>query len=165
MEDLIQVAVVVAVLLLSLLGGGKKKKQAQAQRRAQTRPRPPPQPQPQRPARPRAPQAGARPVEPQRQQGFEAILDLLRGELPLLEPQPPEAAGAAPVQSDVDDEARPLETLAPLDEASHRAFHEQYVEPGLQPQPRRVSRYRLTPKTAREAVVWTAIFSPPKGSE
>jgi hypothetical protein len=67
--------------------------------------------------------------------------------------------------AEIDDEARSLETLTPLGEASHRRFHEQYIEPDLAPQPVRRSRYRLTPKTAREAVVWTAIFSPPKGYE
>jgi hypothetical protein len=165
-EDLIQVAVIVAILLVSLLGGGKKRKRAQAQRQAQTRARPTPPPQSQRTTRPRAQPAGKQQVEPQRQQGFEAILDLLRGELPsALEPKPPPQDLSPAVAESVDDEARPVETLKPLDEESHAAFHERYVERGPEARPVRVKRYRLTPKTAREAVVWTAIFSPPKGYE
>jgi hypothetical protein len=100
----------------------------------------------------------------QRQEGLEAILDLLRGESP--SPPKPEPVTDAPQSAaEIDDEARPLETLTPLGEASHRRFHEKYIEPDLTHTPVKRSRYRLTPKTARDAVVWTAIFSPPKGYE
>jgi hypothetical protein len=162
-EDLLQLAIFAAILLLSLLGGAKKK--ADEQRRVQKRPHPTgPRPQPQGPTPPRTarPAPPPRTAERQRQEGLEAILDLLRGELP----SPPEPEpDAAPTSEAFPDEARSLETLEPLGAASHRAFHERYIEPDLAPPPIRVSRYRLTPQTAREAVVWTAIFSPPKGLE
>lgn len=162
MDDLIQIALFAAIVLFSLLGGAKKR--ADQQRRAQRG-------QPGGPRRPSRPASGRQPgvARPQgqarqRQEGLEAILDLLRGELPtppVREP-PPESAD---VTVELDDEARPLETTSPLDAASHRRFHEQYIQPTLAPRPARRSRYRLTPKTGREAVVWTAIFSPPKGYE
>jgi hypothetical protein len=150
-EELLQFAIMAGVALIWLLGSVKK---------AGQRRRPPPvrRPQPQRPAQARPSEARPQGGPAWRQEGLEAILDLLRGELPPLpEPEPvPDVPQAA---TEIDDEARPL------NEASHRAFHEQYVEGDLTPAPVRRSRYRLTPKTAREAVVWTAIFSPPKGYE
>lgn len=66
-------------------------------------------------------------------------------------------------------EAISLETLEAAGEASHVRFHEKYFgaspsgEPagGASPVPRRARR--VSPRTAREAVIWTAIFGRPKG--
>jgi hypothetical protein len=66
----------------------------------------------------------------------------------------------------MDDEARPIEVLGPEPSASHREFHERYVdalESGLAARPSIVRR--LTPRTAREAVIWKTIFDKPKGLE
>jgi hypothetical protein len=152
MEDLVQVLVILAIILFSILSGAGKKKRAQA--------RPPVgRPQP----RPAVPQA--RPVEAAsagdgQTEVMEGLLDLLRGRVPLEVPAPlPEPPPPA------DEEAVSLEDLEPDMAASHQAFQDKYVTPAQPPPtvPRRVSRYRLTPKTARDAIVWSEIFGKPKG--
>jgi hypothetical protein len=154
MEDLFGIIIFAAIFLLSMLGK-KKPKSGQATRaRAQQRPRPRP------PITPRS--APAKPLDaPARPQGLTGFLEMLQGQL---EQQLPEHADAGRV---VSIEPVHAEDARPLDAASHEAFHEQYVEP-LPPVGHGVTvphRYRLTPRTAREAVVWTAIFSKPKGLE
>ncbi len=153
MEDLVTLLIFAGVFIFSLIAGGKKKKRAQGQRP---------------PARPR-PQVAVRPSPEPTQSGepqelVEGLLDLLRGRIPTemrVEP------GPAPPPVEVDDEAVSLEVMVPDREQEHQEFHDKYVATSVPatvtPRPR--SRYRLTPKTAREAVVWTAIFTRPKGME
>ncbi len=167
MEDLVSLLLFAAIFIFTLMKSSKKKVQGQrpvrrpvqrpARREAPVAARP-------RPAVPdaggtRAPEAGAAPGEI-----VEGLLDLLRGRIPLeLEPQ---RAKVAP-QPVMDDEARSLESTEPDRDREHQEFHET-VEATSVPAavtPRRRSRYRLTPKTARDAVVWTAIFTKPKGLE
>jgi hypothetical protein len=167
MADLFELLIFLGVVFLSLLASGKKKKkpgaqaQPQATGRAQARPTA-------RTSRP-LPQAAAQRTAadaPSRQAGVEDLLDILRGRLPMPEP----AARATPqaVPEDIDDEAVSLEDVDFDRATAHETFHDKYVE---EPSPivtsRRESRhkYRLTPRTAREAVVWTAIFTRPKGLE
>ncbi len=81
-------------------------------------------------------------------------------------PEPPEAKEPASLER-IEEEATSLETLEPAGRESHRRFHERYVDkpppPPSQPV-RPVPRWRrITPNTAREAVIWRTIFSPPKG--
>jgi hypothetical protein len=171
MDDLFQLLIFVGVIVLSLIAGGKKKKSRPQQPRS---PRPPPQAA----ARPRPPQSRPRPHDaarppqrvepvanaPQREEVMENLLDILRGRVPMPEPaaRPPPSV----VQEDVDDEAVSLEQIDVDRAAAHQSFHDKYVE-----EPHEVARvsrptphrYRLTPRTAREAVVWTAIFTRPKG--
>jgi hypothetical protein len=170
MEDLISLLIFGAVILFSMLGSRKKRAQGQrppVRRPAQAAARPSPRPVRERvqPAtRPETPQSPDRQrTEPggEPQELVEGLLDLLRGRIPIEVPTP-----KAEPEVEVDDEARSLET-EPDRAREHREFHDRYVEPSVPatvtPQPR--SRYRLTPKTAREAVVWTAIFTKPKGLE
>lgn len=86
-----------------------------------------------------------------------------KGVLPT--PQPPEAKEAVSLER-ITEEAASLETLKPAGGESHRRFHERYVDappPPSQPV-RPVPRWRrITPNTAKEAVIWRTIFSPPKG--
>ncbi len=175
MEDLVQFALFVGFILIWLLGTGRKKAQRPTQppRRApQARPRP-------RAAPRAAPSAGApsrqpvatRPPPAQRRQP-ETLADLLRdvlqGELPDVTRVPePEAQSLEVTVAEVpQEEAVSLETVEPAGGASHVAFHERYMDvPADQPVSAARHRYRLTPRTAREAVIWTAIFSHPKGME
>jgi len=164
MEDLVSLLIFAAVFIFSLLAGGKKK-------RAKGK-RPPVRPQPQaavrespRTAQPTMAAAPTREPKPggEPQEMVEGLLDLLRGRIPI-EARTPQAEPEARV--DIDDEAQSL-MGAPDRAQEHREFHNKYVEHSVpatvtsRPQ----SRYRLTPKTAREAVVWTAIFTKPKGME
>jgi hypothetical protein len=184
MDDLVSLLIFLGVFIFSLLAGGKKRKAQQ--QRPPTRARPPTAAGPrerQVPATERLtsrPEAlaterpASRPVgaTPRGDQGtasnepkdmVEGLLDLLRGRIPIeMPPKPVEQPEIL-----VDDEAQSLEELRPDREREHREFHEKYVALST---PARVtsrprSRYRLTPKTAREAVVWTAIFTKPKGLE
>ena len=169
MDDLVQVLVIGAIILFSILSGAGKKK------RAQVRP-PAPRPRPSRPTVPeRGPVEDARsapgvPVRSQPQlpetaadgqtEVMEGLLDLLRGRVPLEVPAPPLEP---PLPAE--DEAVSLEDLEPDMAASHQAFQEKYVAATQPPSkvPRRVSRYQLTPTTARDAIVWSEIFGKPKG--
>jgi hypothetical protein len=164
MEDLVSLLIFGAVFIFSLLAGGKKKR-AQQQR-------PPVRPQPRAAVEQRRSTAqSATAATPTRQpkpggeppELVEGLLDLLRGRIPLetrtpqVEPEP---------RVDIDDEAQSLMEV-PDRAQEHQEFHDKYVEHSVPAtvtwRPR--SRYRLTPKTAREAVVWTAIFTKPKGLE
>jgi hypothetical protein len=163
MEDLVSLLIFAGVFIFSLLAGGKKK-------RAQGK-RPPVRPQPaavkQRPRSAQSPLAAAPTRQPkpggEPQEMVEGLLDLLRGRIPI-EAHVPEVEREARVE--MDDEAQSLMDM-PDRAQEHREFHSKYVEHSMPAtvtsRPR--SRYRLTPKTAREAVVWTAIFSKPKGME
>lgn len=163
MDELVSLLIFAGVFIFSLLAGGKKKAQGK---------RPPARPRPRatvkqtpRPAQPVA--AASPPGQPkpagEPQEMVEGLLDLLRGRIPI-EVRAPEAA-TEPLPR-IDDEARSLEE-PPDREREHREFHDKYVERSVPATvtPRPQSRYRLTPKTAREAVVWTAIFTKPKGME
>lgn len=152
MEDLFGIIIFVIIALLSMMGKKKPKAQPPARVRRPPMRTPSPATRPER----------AEPVEaPARPEGFGALLEMLQGQLEQRAPEyteVPEAISLEPVES---------RDARPLDAASHEAFHEQYVvEPALETQaPAARHRYRLTPTTAREAVVWTAIFSKPKGLE
>ena len=62
--------------------------------------------------------------------------------------------------------ARALDSVDVSRKREHDEFHDLYVDAEPKQQPRKKSRYhRVTPRTAREAVVWKTIFSPPKGLE
>ena len=95
-----------------------------------------------------------------------AILDLLRGELVPPQPQPyplPTEPDTAEVPAE---ELRPLETVDAVDAVTHEAFHRRFVDAEMSEVPGvRARRYILTPKTARDAIVWTVILSRPKGLE
>jgi hypothetical protein len=97
------------------------------------------------------------------------LRDVLKGELPdvtrVPEPEPEPYEFGTPEPEVLTEEAASLETLEPMGEPSHRAFHERYIDEPAESVPRARHRYRLTPTTAREAVIWTAIFSHPKGME
>jgi hypothetical protein len=181
-EDLVQFALFVGFILIWLLGTGKKKKTQRPQQGPQQRPQ---QKRPQVRAQPRptasagAPTTRARvPAQqppPAARRQPETLTDLLRdvlqGELPdvtrVPEPEPEPYEFGAPEAEVFTEEAASLETLEPTGETSHRTFHERYIDvPVADTSARRARhRYRLTPKTARDAVIWTAIFSQPKGME
>ncbi|MDH3290020.1 MAG: hypothetical protein OEO20_12785 [Gemmatimonadota bacterium] len=178
MEDLVQFAIFVGFILIWLLGTGKKKKTQRPQQRPQ-------QKSPQVRAQPRPTAAAGAPTTrsrvptqrppPTAQRQPETLADLLRdvlkGELPdvtrVPEPEPEPYEFGAPEAEVFTEEAASLETLEATGEASHKTFHERYPDvPVADPSARRARHlYRLTPKTARDAMIWTAIFSQPKGME
>ena len=95
-------------------------------------------------------------------------MDLLQAQLPEPAVEEPERQPREAVSLEViEEEAQSLETLEPAGGRSHRVFHERYMEqPESKPKESRPSRFRrITPRTAREAVIWKTIFSPPKGLE
>ena len=167
MADLFELLIFLGVVFLSLLASGKRKKKPGAQARPPTARRPearastpasrPPQPAAERPAVETA----------SRQAGVEDLLDILRGRLPM--PEPATRPTPQPVPEDIDDEAVSLEDVNFDRATAHRDFHDKYVADSspITERPRQEPRhkYRLTPRTAREAVVWTAIFTRPKGME
>jgi len=171
MEDLVTLLIFGAVFIFSLMAGKKKKAQGQrppARARSQAAVRPSPRRTPAGSSAPLQPVASATPAQRSKPSGepqemVEGLLDLLRGRIPI-EVRAPEPETEPRV--DVDDEAQSLMS-APDREREHREFHEKYVAHSVPATvtPRSQSRYRLTPKTAREAVVWTAIFTKPKGME
>jgi len=162
MDGLLEVLVVAGVFFLLSALGGKRKPQTRPGPDAR-RPQVPARPRPQMPAPRRA--AGRAPGPPAARGEpatlTEALFAVLRGEVPETAPPPPrgEFIPEGP-------EAVSLETLEPAGEASHARFEAKYVDHPSTFEvhgKRRACRVHLTPKTAREAVVWTAIFSPPKG--
>ncbi len=191
MGDFIELLIFLAVVFFTLLAGGRKKRAGTgAQAGRPPRPRPRPETRPTRERRewdpPRtepgaigAPSRGApperRPAEPQplptREGLTRDILELLGAQLPepavetQLEAAPPWAAEAqSPRQVDI--EAQSLESLEAAGGRDHDLFHKRYVDAPQEPTERetpRASLRRLTPKTARQAVIWKTILSPPKG--
>jgi hypothetical protein len=179
-EDLVQFALFLGFILIWLLGTGKKKKTQRPQQRPQQKR---PQVQTQRrpdpssaraPTTPRSRAPAQQPPSATRQQPetlADLLRDVLKGELPDAtrvpepEPEPEPYEFGAPEPEVFTEEAASLETLEPTGEPSHRVFHERYVDVPAVSAPRARHRYRLTPTTAREAVIWTAIFSHPKGME
>lgn len=176
MGDFAELIVFLAVVLISLLVGGKKRSKQQ-QRPAARRPQARPVRRPQTLSPTPQGTAGA----PTRESLAREILQLLGAEVPQ-ESAPPEEEPPAPQRSYValDDyrreaislerapeEARSLDSVELSRQREHDEFHDRYVDSGAQPQPRRAaSRYhRITPRTAREAVIWKTIFSPPKALE
>jgi len=163
MDDLLRVLIFAGIFFfLSALGSGKRKKPPQQR----------PQPGPRRPElsgralepaqrrRPERAATSAPPAaEPESLTG--ALFAILRGEVPA----PPQAQERGEVFLD-GPEAVSLETLEPAGEASHQRFHDEYVAHPATfevERTRRARRLRVTAKTAREAIVWTAILSKPKG--
>ena len=165
MEDLIQVLFFLLIVIFGLIGGSKKKKQAPAPR-SRTAERASAEG-----ARARAASgARSRPVParraPETREELEASLyDLLRGRGP--EPPVREPPARELPEAPAEEEARSLETLTPAGEASHRRFHERYIDvPVAAPEARR--RIRIIPSrvdapTLREAMVWHEILGRPKG--
>jgi len=166
MDDIVQLVIFLAVIFFGLLMGGGKKKRQQQQRRMQR----PPATTPRERATARAPEP-----QPTRQSFAQEIMDLLQTQLPEAEVEEPGLPSVLPERQPreavslevIEEEARSLETLEPAGGKSHRVFHERYVDaPESKPKESRPSRFRLiTPRTAREAVIWRTIFSPPKGLE
>jgi hypothetical protein len=163
MDGLLEVLVVAGVFfLLSALGGGKRKQQARPRPDAR-RPQVPARPRPQTPAprgrTDRVPGPPAARGEPASL--TDALFAILRGEVPETAAPPPrgEFIPEGP-------EAVSLETLEPAGEASHERFEAKYVDHPATFEvqgARRVRRLHVTPRAARDAVVWTAILSKPKG--
>lgn len=166
MEDFVQLIIFLAVIFFGLMmGAGKKKKQQQQQR-------------PQRPpARPVSQRTSARAPEgkPTRQSFAQEMMELLQAQLPEPPVEKPDLLSALPDRQPreavslevIEEEAKSLETLEPAGGRSHEVFHERYMDqPDSKPKETRPSRFRrITPRTAREAVIWKTIFSPPKGLE
>jgi hypothetical protein len=185
--DFVELIIFLAVVLVAMLAGGKKRGTQQQQRRPPAR-RPTARPV-QRPA-PTAPdREGRKPLtpvptesagEPTRRSITTEILELLGAQLdeqrspPLPPPAPArEAVALDEYRRDAVSLERPSREPRALDsvelsrQREHDEFHDRYIDAQGKPQPRRArSRYhRLTPRTAREAVIWKTIFSPPKAFE
>ncbi len=168
MEDIVQLIIFLAVIFFGLMmGAGKKKKQQQQQR--PQRPRPP--------AGPVRQDATAQVPErkPTRQSFAQEMMELLQAQLPEPPVEKPDLLSALPDRQPreavslevMEEEAQSLETLEAAGGRSHEVFHERYMDqPDSKPKEMRPSRFRrITPRTAREAVIWKTIFSPPKGLE
>lgn len=56
-----------------------------------------------------------------------------------------------------------LETLEAAGEASHERFHEKYIRPDAGVPHVRIRHLHLTPRTARDAIVWMEVLGTPKG--
>ena len=193
MGDFVELIIFLAVVLVAMLAGGKKRGQQQQQRRTPSgRPaaRPVRRPTPTVPDRERRePEERSAPLtpvptesagEPTRQSVAREILELLGAELeeqraPPAPPTPPprDAVALDDYRRDAVSLERPPREPQALDsvelsrQREHDEFHDRYVDVQAEPQPRRPrSRYhRLTPRTAREAVIWKTIISPPKALE
>ncbi len=163
MDDLIQLLVFVAVVFFSLLAGGKKRGQKR-------RPPRPARPHPVEPRElPSAPRVRARSEGPApRAQVAEDLLEILSGRVPeSLRAVEARARRRVPAPPEVDDEAQSLESLEEEGSAAHQRFHERYVDQHAVPTTTSGPRgaRRITPSTAREAVIWRTIISPPKSME
>lgn len=159
--DLFQLVIFVLIILSALFGTRRRK---QKQERPAARPRHPVRHR-REPGPARRP-PGARPREvptATRAQVERSWLDVLREQLEAAQGLPPVPAPEPPHA----EEAQSLETLEPAGGESHRRFHERYIEPSEPPPGAAARRPRwlpaLTPRTARQAVVWREIFGPPKG--
>jgi hypothetical protein len=184
--DFVELIIFLAVVLVAMLAGGKKRG-TQAQQR-----RPPVRRPTARPVRRPAPEATDHewrkpltPVptesagEPSRQSITREILELLGAQLeeqrtpPSPPPEPREATALDDYRREAvsleraPQEPRALDSVELSRQREHEEFHDRYIEAAAEPQQRRPrSRYhRLTPRTAREAVIWKTIFSPPKAFE
>jgi hypothetical protein len=100
------------------------------------------------------------------------LLAVLQGRVPepatpREEPPPPEPEQREAVSlDDFRREQRTLETLEPAGGASHVEFHERYLSDEPEAVQRRPSRFRrVSPRSAREAIIWKTIFETPKGME
>lgn len=193
MGDFVELIIFLAVVLVAMLAGGKKRGTQQQQRRRPA-PRPTARPVQRRtPAAPdgewREPAERPAPLtpvptesagEPTRRSITTEILELLGAQLdeqrspPLPPPAPArEAVALDEYRRDAVSLERPSREPRALDsvelsrQREHDEFHDRYIDAQGKPQPRRArSRYhRLTPRTAREAVIWKTIFSPPKAFE
>ncbi len=159
--DLFQFVIFLLLALAWLFAGTRKRQQRPTRPSPQRRPRAPRQPMP-----PEELTGAPLPTPPLERHDW---LDLLREQLEtaagggLPPPEPETALDAVPLAP----EAQSLETLEPAGEASHRRFHERYVEqaPAPAPRPRADVFPALTPRTARQAIVWREILGPPKGLE
>jgi hypothetical protein len=166
--DFIELLIFLAVVFFSLLAGGAKKRRTGTGRAASSPPRPPRPPQ----TRPTQVPREALPEAPSPREGVaRELLELLGAQLPepVAEPQveePPPPFPEAVSLERTDFKAESLESLQPAGDKDHDLFHQRYVdapqEPAKPETPRAHFR-RLTPKTARQAVIWKTILSPPKG--
>ncbi len=164
MDDIVQLIIFLAIVFFSLMVGGSKKKRQQQQRRAQRS---------RHPAQSVGEGTGAQAPErmAERKPFAQEILDLLQAQLPeppAEEHAPPERPLREAVALDAFvREAKSLETLEAAGGKSHEVFHERYMDgPVSESKKSRPSQFRrINPRTAREAVIWSTIFSPPKGLE
>ncbi len=174
MGDFVELIIFLAVVFFSLLAGGSKKKKQQGQQQRRQLPQRQPQQPVEQPVQRRVPprseparEALAEPTGPgERHNLAQQIFDMLSEQLPEVtraEASPPEPPQPVTLE-EVDVQPQSLESLEPDRAASHERFHERYVEDS---KPARVLRRegRFSPANAREAVIWKAIFSPPKGME
>jgi hypothetical protein len=180
-DDLVQLLLFGAIILFGIFGSRKKKSQQMQKRRPQPRPQRPRVELPER--RPVSPPATAR--SPQRRRGLaEELFEALRQQMEepqrpeVVEPPPPPPP-PAPLPPPME-EAVSLEVLEPAGEASHRRFHDLYMD--QQPAPKRSpdrhrderayedrtarkKRMELTRNRLQHAFVMKEIIGPPKGLE
>ena len=167
MDDLFTLIVFALFVLFGLMSSAKKKRPPQA-----PRPKPPtsvPTPAPTRPARdlPSRREPERVQVEKPGRTLAEELLELLKQQAEPETAAPPVPEPYRPVLlPDLDDEARPLESLEPLSAESHEEFHERYVAAAQPPEPageKRRERRPLTQKELRRAFVMKEILGPPRG--
>ncbi len=172
MGDYAELIIFLAVVVISLLAGGKKRRQQQRPGARRPEPRPVRRPTDLAPT----PQGIA--GTPTRDSLTREILQILGAEVEEESAPPPAtAAPREPVALDEyrrdavslersPEEPRALDSVNLSRKREHEEFHDRYVDVSAKRQPRRSSRYhRVTPRTAREAVIWKTIFSPPKALE
>lgn len=169
--ELFQIVIFLLIILSALFGAGRKKKERPSRTPPARHRRPPREPAPRRVERRPEPAGEADWLEALREQ-----LEIAAGRAPA-PPQPPAPPSEArapreerPLEEIRPVEARSLETLEPAGEESHRRLHArllaQPVEfPAAGPMRRGYRLPIITPRTAREAVVWREVFGPPKALE
>jgi hypothetical protein len=170
--DFAELIIFLAVVVISLLAGGKKRRQQQRPGARRPQPRPVRQPTDLAPT----PQGIA--GTPTRDSLTREILQLLGAEVeeesapPPPTPPPPEPVALDSYRRDAvslersPEQARALDSVDLSRKQEHDEFHDRYVDARPEQRARRASRYhRVTPRTAREAVIWKTIFSPPKALE
>lgn len=171
--DWIELIIFAIIVLTGLLFGEKKKQQQQGRsstQRPRARPHPRPMPRAQRP-----PSSAQRPAPTIAEQILEQIRQRDEAEREGVELEPLHTEEAVSLETAgrprtgverPERTAESLETLEPAGGASHERFHERYISPLVEPV-RRQTRPRVlpTPTSARQAVMWMAVFGRPKGLE
>jgi hypothetical protein len=183
-DELIQLLLFAAIILFGIFGR-KKKKPQQAQRPRPRPQQPRPRPRTEMPARPSAiSEAGApgatatrTPAKPRglAEELFHMLQQQMEAPQRVEPPKPERVPLPEPV---VVEEAESLETLEPAGEASHRRFHDLYMDqppsadltqepvdkPYEEPAARR-KRLELTRQKLQHAFIMKEIIGPPKGME
>ena len=161
--DWVELIIFLLLIAAALLFGGKKKQPQQQVRQRPSAPgaqeldvEPPPRLAPRTPE-----QAPGEDVLTTAEAVFEQIRRRMEIEAERIrrpEPTAPSAPPAPPAASSI-------ETLTPAGRASHERFHERYIEPLESVEEwgkRRARSGRVGPRSAREAMIWGAIFGKPK---